>query len=513
MAMADDIPVGILGREARTGPDPETADYLSDLHLDQLIPELLKGREHLDLAALFRQPLGSAADVAFRQDVFRDLERQDLRRAVDGFQAEMAEVARERGREEASRNPHEKAGWMLSAVRRYCDAVSAFDTALREAAPASGGFLALAGWLFGYASDEAFADLRREAEDLAARLAAVRYTVRIDGRSVLVTPGDEGADMGAGVAATFERFGRNTPVVPAAPETESFQPLNHIEAAVLDGVAKGFPDLFGELADFHRRNGEFVAPVLARFSRQVEFYRAVLEAGERLRRAGLSLTYPSVDESRSEVVLEGLYDMALALSGSTAEGIVTNDLTLGRDESIVVVTGPNQGGKSTFARSIGQALHLARLGCPVAGTRAGVPLIRHLLMHFEREDEATAGEGRLAAELRRMKDALSVTDEDTALILNESFSSTSLADARWIGERVIAAIQAKRALAVYVTFIDALANLGGGVVSMMATVDPADPAVRTFHVVRKRADGRAYAHAIARRYRVSREDLSERLRR
>lgn len=493
--------------------DVAAPECFRDLNLDRVIEAITAGREEYDLEAFFHRPLESLAAIEYRHEVMRELEGEEVRTAVESFAARLREVRRLLSLLKESRYPRQQQAWFLAAASTYHEAVAALLEDLEDLRLEARGLRAFREFLRSYAASADFASLAAEAEEVAAGLASLRYRLDIEGGRVRVSHYEGEPDYSEQVAATFAKF-RQGAVEDYRVKFPSGPEMNHVEAALLDLVARLHPDAFATLADFRQRHEGFADPTVLAFDREVQLYLAYLDYVARFAERGLAFCYPRVSEDRKDLGVAGSFDVALAdqLLGA-GEKVVLNDWRLDEPERVFVVSGPNQGGKTTFARSFGQLHYLALLGCQVPGRDARLFRCDRIFTHFERREEMTSLSGKLEDDLKRVHAILAAATSRSVIVMNESFGSTTLEDARFLGTEVLQRIFTLEALCVYVTFVDELASLGPSVVSLMSTVDPEDPAVRTFEVIRKPADGRAYATAIARKYRLTSEAVKERIER
>ena len=490
----------------------EAPDCFRDLNLDQIITAAVAGREDYDLLPVFHLPLPSVEAVRYRHEVFRDFENPQVIACVRSFSERIHGVRTTLVQTRKLYYELQRQRQDLDTIGEYCEAVNALMRALTLANIRSPGLVRLRQCLGDYTRSMAFGTLAAETERLQADLAAITYAVRIDGKRIEVSRYGGEPDYAAQVLETFAKF-RQGVVEQREFSLRSYAEMNHIEAAILERVARLFPELFSTLAQYCDRHRDFLDSVVTGFEREAQFYLAWLEYLRPLEKAGLRVCYPEVSQAAtSPSRCTDAFDLALSrgLVGAGA-AVVVNDFELQAPERIMVVSGANQGGKTTFARLIGQIHYLASIGCPVAGREASLPLVDQVLTHFEREERVQTLSGKLEESLERMRRLLEKATASSLLIMNESFDSTTVSDALFLSRAILRRVMERDMLCVCVTFLDELASLSEKTVSYVAMVDPQDPAKRTYRVLRRPAEGLAYAMAIAEKYGLTYERVKERI--
>ena len=210
------------------------------------------------------------------------------------------------------------------------------------------------------------------------------------------------------------------------------------------------------VADALARSCEHVLGFFTQLRAELAFYIGCLQLGEALERRGHATSMP-LPRPRTEVLLEttGLYDAVLALT--LEGGVVSNDVSAS-DRPLLLVTGANRGGKSTFLRSLGIAQLMMQAGMPAPAAAFSSAITSGVFTHFMREEDATMTRGRLDEELERMRRVIDLIRPGALLLCNESFASTNEREAADIGEEVFGALIDAGARVALVTHLYELAR-------------------------------------------------------
>ncbi len=485
--------------------------FFSDLNLNQIIDSITAGKEEYNLNPFFYTALRDVETVYYRHEVMRDMENETLMGQIKVFAERMASVRRNLGLVEKLDFNYHKKGWFLEATRVYCDAMTDLAHNLSQVNLKSSGLLAFREYVTGYFKSHGFQSLLAEGKGVKDGLSDLQYCVIVQSGKFSVQRYDGEADYSAKVENIFEKF-RQGAVKDYRVDLHKRSGMNHIEAKILDFVSRLYPEQFAVLDLFCADHNQFMDPAISTFDREIQFYVAYLEFVSNIKRKGLTFCYPQVSTTNRELYNYAGFDLALAHRLAYTEmPVVCNDFFLREPERIIVVSGPNQGGKTTFARTFGQLHYLASLGCPVPGRKAQLFLYDRIFTHFEREENIHNLRGKLQDDLVRIHDILTRATSNSILIVNEMFVSTTLKDAVFLNKAIMARVIELDLLCVSVTFIDELTSLSKKTVSMVSTVVPENPAERTFKIVRKPADGMAYALSIAKKYRLTYEQIKERI--
>jgi hypothetical protein len=191
------------------------------------------------------------------------------------------------------------------------------------------------------------------------------------------------------------------------------------------------------LHDLHRRRERAIIDatnVLAQTARflegffadlrgQLAFYVGCLNLTHKLTGLEMPFCIPELlPADSSDRFWLGLYDMSLLFTKGSA--VVGNDLEAA-GKRLYIITGANQGGKSTFLRSIGQAQLMAQCGMPVGAVGFKAPIRRSVFTHFIKEEDRSVESGKLDEELVRMRQIADFLERGSMVLFNESFSSTN----------------------------------------------------------------------------------------
>jgi MutS domain V len=211
-----------------------------------------------------------------------------------------------------------------------------------------------------------------------------------------------------------------------------------------------------QVADALARSNDHIVSFFMMLRAELSFYVGCLNLHEELRARGGAFSRPTPLTLGDRVYrYEGLYDPCLALG--MARLPVANDGEL-KAADLVFITGANQGGKSTYLRSMGLAQLMMQAGMFVAARGFAAPLCNGLFTHYKREEDTEMRSGKFDEELVRMSALLAEMHPNAVIFFNESFASTNEREGSEIAAQIVRGLQARHVRVLFVTHMFELAH-------------------------------------------------------
>jgi DNA mismatch repair ATPase MutS len=184
---------------------------------------------------------------------------------------------------------------------------------------------------------------------------------------------------------------------------------------------------------------------------ELGFYVGCLNLRDRLAADGLATCFPEPRPAHETAfAARALYDACLACH--LGSGTVGSDVDAS-GKRLVVITGANGGGKSTFLRSIGLAQLMMQAGMFVPAESMRASVRSGVFTHFKREEDPTLTSGKLAEELERMSEIAEAIAPGGLLLCNESFGSTNEQEGSEIAREVVRAMVEANVTVFYVSHL------------------------------------------------------------
>lgn len=510
---------GVLERVYRERTEIEgMPEFYVDLNLNQILKELQeKGKEYDIRNMYFRFP-EDYETVCYRQDVYREIREKNLEETLHRFSRNMRETRRYLELSDMAEERQQDQMYYFNAVSEFTDGVELLRETLAAVKVESAGLSGLLSFVREICEDKQWEECRKATEELRGMLKDLRFVLNINGSVLKVRQHLADRFYFDNLKVLFpDKFSGRKGMFDIPEEYLIASPfgakekLGYLEAEIVKMYRRVRPEFFQMLAKFSKQYKKIIRTELYRVEEELQFYLVYLAFQTEMEQHGCVFCEPQITQSEAFSVQQ-VYDLALARKNRwIGKEVISNSVQYREGERFFVVTGPNQGGKTTFARSLGQLVYFAMMGLNVPAESARVPYFENLLTHFSEEESMETGRGKLKEELTRLAPMMKATKKNGFVILNELFTTAATYDAFIMGQRVLTHFAKQGFIGVYVTHVAELTKAGEGVVSMVALEDEKDHRRRTFRVVRKEAEGIGFAGDIVEKHHLGYEELRRRL--
>jgi hypothetical protein len=431
--------------DARPKLLPNEDALIQDLELNTLFNAMARGDEFLFQAAKQAVLCGLQDDVdtiLYRQAVLKDcLEHESVVRNIYDLAVEAIERKRRRWLSLSSSSPSSilyEAGELLHIFADVLGRLKALGDA-HAVEFQSEGFTAFFKMLKAELTDDYFATIKARLKELKFRGGVLM--------SAELGKGNQGANYVLR-QPLHDRPGWIERIFSRRPTVYTYRIADRDEAG-----ARALSELRNRginlVANAAAQSADHMLSFFVRLRAELAFYLGCVNLHRPLVQKGAAVCFPvPVPPGPHVHDCVGLRDVCLVLR--TEGGVVGNDLHA-NGKKLFIITGANQGGKSTFLRGVGLAQLMMQCGMFVAAESFTADLCRGLFTHYKREEDATMKSGKFDEELKRMSEIADALTPDSMLLFNESFAATNEREGSEIARQIVRALLETRVKIFFVT--------------------------------------------------------------
>lgn len=478
-----------------------------DLNIDQIIDCITEDWDEETKDLYYLLPLDIETE-RYRKDFWDELIMDDYIESLDNFQELMKYRSTCLKNREDVEEKVQKQVWFLKETIAYVDSVELLHKCLERDNHRSEAFTELKKFIEEYRKTDYYDDLLRESKRLEATLKGFNIAIVYENDRITIEAGSGKYEYEDHLNKVFsianDAREKNQIKSPFASELD----MSYLESRVLELFGKKNKDFLLDLSAYNKVFGKYLDEQFIALEKEIKLYLSFYKFMKKMEAKGFCFCNPK--KNCDKLSAEGLYDLALACASLENEKpVIDNDIFLKDNEKFLVLTGPNQGGKTTFARSLGQMVYLAKMGLNVAARSCEMPFYEEILTHFSVEESVESGKGKLMDELTRLKPMMKKGDRPSFVIINELFTTAANYDAVEMGKRVLKYFTNNNCQGIYVTHLGELTSCCDGLVSLRAMLD--SDRHQTFKIQRGDYEEFSGPNNLIEKYGLTYEKIMERL--
>ncbi len=468
---------------------PLPAETVRDLALEKTLDAFATDRQtRQDVSQVLLELTTDPAVILYRQAILQDLlDFPAVTSTLAAILPNLEALGAYRQSIDRQKVPLQALAWRASELEYLVEAVTALDETLAplEEQIQSTGLHRLLETVRSLRGEPTFRQLEKELPAILPRLRSnlsVTIGVNLDRQlrpieAVLVAVNEEKYAASPLIERLLGRQSEWRGIAPLHRAAEELAGIDSDHEIFKKGFNPLLAPLFKDLANVLARVVKPIEEALQRFLHlngdilqklrpEINYYLAAVRMIEGLRDQGLPMCRPEIRPAGERICrIEQSFNLNLArhMMGqqpgiAIGPQIILNDILLDDRSRVQILTGPNQGGKTTYTQMVGLNQLLAQAGLLIPGRAGQISPADHILTHFPHEEKLESGAGRFGEEARRLAAVFENVTAESLVLFNESLSSTSPGESIYLAQDLVRILRQVGARAIFNTHLHQLAQ-------------------------------------------------------